>query len=176
MNSMSMRNALSKDLLPASSAYVSNATISLYVFASVAVFLRSLSVTSPRRCEKESHSKAHGSKSAFTAIVRDSMVKAGRPAVFGDSRTILLVFTNWTAAKYFEIALSAAVGNEGLPREKRANALGKPSYVNADGKITRYSPRNNFPIMGKDGTGNYWLSGVMRSGLWSEIERSLAAL
>jgi hypothetical protein len=65
------------------------------------------------------------------------------------------------------------VVKEGLPREKRANALGKPSYVNADGKITRYSPRNNFPIMGKDGTGNYWLSG---SGLWSEIERSLAAL
>jgi hypothetical protein len=39
MNSMSMRNALSKDLLPASSAYVSNATISLYVFASVADIL-----------------------------------------------------------------------------------------------------------------------------------------
>jgi hypothetical protein len=177
MNAFSMRSVLSKDLLPAGCAYISNASMSVCTFIPVAdILTKPLRYIASKVRDGISQQGTREQVEAFISIIRKSLDKTGRGAVFGDSSTILIIFSNWSKAKFFEIDLSAAVINEGLPREKRINALGRPSYINADAVIRGFSSRNSFPIMGKDAAGNYWLSGYVRTKIWPEIERSLAEL
>ena len=177
MNSFGLRSTLSKDLLPASHAYVSNASIGIYAFTSVGdILTKPLSFIASKVRESIAQQGTREQVEAFTALARNSIAKTGKGPVFGDSRAIYVVMSNWSAAKFFEINLSAAIIKEGLSRENRDNDLGKPSYVHGDGIFTGYSSRCAFPIMGKDAAGNYWLSGTLRKGLWSEIERFLEEL
>jgi len=177
MNSFGLRAALSRDLLPADRAYLSNASLGIYAFTSVRdILTKRLGVIASKVRESIAQQGTREQIEAFTALARDSIAIKGRGAIFGDSSSIYVVMTNWSAAKFFEVDLSAAVIKEGLPREVRANALGKPSYVHGDSIFTGYSARCAFPIMGKDAAGNYWLSGTLRKGLWSEIERTLEVL
>lgn len=176
-NAFGMRNTLSKDLLPAGCAYVSNASMGVYTFIPVAdILAKPLSYVASKLREGISLQGTREQVEAFISILRKSLGKRGRGPVFGDSSTILIVFSNWSAAKFFDLDLSAAVIRQGLAHEKRSNAIGKPSYINADAQFRGFSGRNAFPIMGKDAAGNYWLAGVVRAELWPKIEKSLASL
>ena len=177
MNACDMRHILSQDLLPTDRACVSNASIAIVTFVSVAdLFTKPVSYIASKVREGILQQRTPEQTQAFASISRDAVAKTGRRPVFGDSSMIVVVFSNWSAAKFFEVDLSVAVVREGLPREKRSNALGRPSFLNSDANITGFSSRNTFPIMGKDAGGNYWIRGSLRSGIWPVIERSLEAL
>ena len=176
-NAFDMRHVLSKDLLPPDRAFVSNASIAILTFVSVAdLFTKPVSYIASKVREGISQQRTTEQTQAFAFLTRDAITKTGRRPVFGDSSMLLVVFSNWCAAKFFEVDLSAAVLKEGLPRNKRSNELGVPSFVYSDSNMTGFSARNTFPILGKDAGGNYWIRGSLRRGIWPVIERSLEAL
>lgn len=86
----------------------------------------------------------------------------------------MLIFTNWSKAKFFETDFSAAVIKQGNPGAARFNKLGRPSLVLVLGHTNGFSTRNTFPILGKDAAGNYWAIGILRKGLWVNIEKKLS--
>lgn len=177
MNAFGMRNVLSDDLLPKGCAFVSNASINVLAFMSAADMLaRPLSYIALKVREAITQQGTRAQVEAFTFNMRESISKTGRAPLYGDSSMLMVIFSNWSAAKFFETDFSAAVIESGLSLEKRSNALGRPSYINADGKIRGFFGRNAFPIMGKDAGGNYWLSGPARAEVWPEIEKSFSLL
>lgn len=177
MNAYGMRNVLSKDLLPASRAYVSNAAVTINTYMPVAdVLTKPLWYVASKLREAIAQQGTRNQIEALSSDMRKSLGKTGRTPVYGDSSMILVIFSNWSAGKFFHIDFSAAVVKEGLPLENRSNALGRPSFVNADGRTSGFFGRNAFPIMGRDAAGNYWLSGSVQADLWPKIEKSLALL
>jgi hypothetical protein len=177
MNAFGMRNVLSNDLLPEGCAFVSNASINVLAFMPAAEILtKPLSYIALKVREAITQQGTRAQVEAFTFNMRESISKTGRAPIYGNSGMLMVIFSNWSAAKFFEIDFSAAMVKTGLRLENRSNALGRPSYINADGKIRGFFGRNAFPIMGKDAAGNYWLSGPARAEVWPEIEKSFSLL
>lgn len=89
--------------------------------------------------------------------------------MFGNWKMDLITFSNWTRARLFDKDFSAAaVGAEVAGRPMR------PTYVQ-NNQFGLKLP-NAFPIMGRDTSGNYWLSGYLKRGHWTRIEAQLESL
>ncbi|KAF2759427.1 hypothetical protein EJ05DRAFT_536741 [Pseudovirgaria hyperparasitica] len=96
-------------------------------------------------------------------------------AAVGDSSAVVLAFTNWTQARFFDIDFSGALRNGDHNDPARAHpVLTKPSYV---GQLETASQRPNSRyltvIKGQDAKGNYWIDGVYRKATWEVIVRLL---
>jgi hypothetical protein len=176
MNAFGMRNVLSKDLLPAGRAYVSNAVIQAIAFLPVSDLLTKPLGYAAAKVRESITQLTRAQVESLAYDFRKYAHKAGRPPLYGDSSTILVIFSNWSSGKFFDIDFSSAVIKQGMPSDQRSNPVGRPSYVNGDGRVNGFVVRNIFPIMGKDAAGNYWLNGAARAEAWREIEKSLAAL
>ncbi|KAG4222288.1 hypothetical protein PC116_g29237 [Phytophthora cactorum] len=101
--------------------------------------------------------------------------KRGKTALFGDPAMVPMMISNWSKAKFFDTDFSAAVVRPGADPEKRANKTGRPSYIQPNGLMNGMPTRNSFPIVGKDAAGNYWLSGTLRKGLWTQVQEEMDA-
>ena len=88
----------------------------------------------------------------------------------------MILFSNWSKGKFFDVDFSSAVIKQGIPLEKRANTLGQPSYIQSIGNRNGFSSQNAFPIFGKDAANNYWLGGTMRASVWRKVEEDFAAM
>ncbi|RDW57096.1 hypothetical protein BP6252_13842 [Coleophoma cylindrospora] len=178
-NVLDIRRFLSDDLLPKGTAYVSNATSLVQaVVPAPEVFQKPLSFTAQKIRQGIQEQATRGQVEAFTALQRENTTKSGGgPAIFGGMNSQLIVFTNWTKGNFYEVDFSSAVVEPGVPVEKRANQIGRPSYVQA---IARYNvkipARYAFTIVGKDAAGNYWLYGRLRTSTWQRIEQEFASL
>jgi hypothetical protein len=171
MNVFGMRGALAHDLLPADKAYIGNATHSVHAFVPADVlFSRPISYTASlvRRSIVEQGTRPQ--IEALAAMARQSYIDANRPPIFGDGTTKLIVFSNWTKARFFELDFSATVVKQGIPLEERKYGLGKPRYLHAHAYTNNLPVRNAFQISGKDAEGNYWFSGTMRTETWKQVE------
>ncbi|TVY67476.1 Transcriptional regulator sdnM [Lachnellula suecica] len=170
MNAYGLRTILS-DLLPADKAYISNASNEVFtIFPAYVLFTHPVSYTASliRRSIVEQSTRSQ--REALAALTRQSQASSGRSPMFGDGSTKLIVFSNWTKARFFELDFSAAVVKEGIPLEKRKHGLGRPSYMQSSAFTNGFPMRNAFPIYGKDAEGNYWFSGTLRTETWKTIE------
>ncbi|GIK01971.1 hypothetical protein Aspvir_006014 [Aspergillus viridinutans] len=75
----------------------------------------------------------------------------------------MLSFSNWTKIDFFGLDFSAAA-------LKGAGPV-RPKYI--QNVQTPYKFTEMFPIIGKDGQGNYWLSGTRTTQNWDIIEQAL---
>ncbi|RDW58312.1 hypothetical protein BP5796_12242 [Coleophoma crateriformis] len=177
-NVLDMRRFLSKDLLPQGTAYVSNAAslVQSLVPASQ-LFQKPLSFTALKVRQGIQEQATREQVEAFIAFQRENTTSSGdSTAPFGDSTSQLMLFTNWTKGNFYEVDFSSAVVKPGIPLEKRANRVGRPSYVQAVGHYdTKIPSRYAFIISGKDAAGNYWISGRLRTGTWRSIEKEFAS-
>ena len=90
--------------------------------------------------------------------------------MFGEPGMRMVVFSNWTKAKFFELDFGAAVAGG-------AGAGGvRPSFVNLSGESSGLSPRGSWPILGKDSSGGYWVQGNLRTDFWERVETEIAGL
>jgi hypothetical protein len=164
-NAYSLRAPLAADLLP-SGAYVSNAIGFLPVLLPAHEILSqppSHVASAIRHAIKELGTRDQ--VESFAALWRSSWGKL--PPFFGDSGMLMLTYSNWSKARLFETDFSAAVVTPGTGK-------GRPSYIQ-NNQFVLVLP-NGFPIVGRDGEGNYWLSGYMNQGHWGRIEELLAKL
>ena len=97
----------------------------------------------------------------------EKISKNGRP-LFGHWNSFLVVFTNWTKGDFFNKDFSGAIVGNGECETSR----GRPSYMHNVHHVQEVPFRNVFTILGRDGEGNYWLSGRLRKGIWGKVERS----
>ncbi|TLS26740.1 hypothetical protein PpBr36_04172 [Pyricularia pennisetigena] len=99
------------------------------------------------------------------------MRMAGRP----DSH--MCIFTNWSQAQFYQIDLSPAAvadGQAGQEKEDGQQAPLLPGFVGCWMHSPAWWPlRDQFVIIGKDGQGDYWISGTLRKGLWAKIDEGL---
>jgi hypothetical protein len=110
---------------------------------------------------------------AIAATQREAREKTGQPAVYGDLGTFLFACSNWHRGKMFQMDFSPAVVKENPPQSERANLTGRPLLVFVTGKFVGFSPRNSLAVMGKDAAGNWWMKNVLRTSLWSAVEKQL---
>lgn len=179
-NAFDLRGALSTTLLPPSAGVVlSNAVFSILAFASAGDILsRPLGYAAAlvRRSIVEQGTPAQ--VDALAALTRASVGSTGRPVVFGDGATRLVIFSNWTKAGFFNLDFRAAVVRHGeKPTQEEgsvaAGVVARPSFVNLTGESNGLSPRGSWPILGREPGGGYWLQGNLRSDLWEDVEKEL---
>lgn len=67
----------------------------------------------------------------------DAMIALGRrlgsKALVGTYDMIFAPFSNWHRARFYDFDFSSAVVRQGKPSDQRANAVGRPSYINVTG-------------------------------------------
>lgn len=113
---------------------------------------------------------------AMVEVQKKEMERTGRPAVFGDSSSQMVVWTNWTKAGLFKVDFSSAVVKQGIDLSERANPLGMPSYVSPYATAKGMPLRNSCPIIGKDHAGNWWIMCVLRDGAWGKMKTQLDSM
>lgn len=164
-----LRPSLAGDLLVGDDArYVSNAIGFVNVLLPAKdIFDKSLGeVALEIRCAIV-ELRTRGQVETFCAMWRASYGKV--PPFFGDPGMHMVTYSNWSKAKLFELDVSAAVVRPGEGNKRP----GIPKYIqnNQFGLILP----NAFPIIGEDADGNYWLSGYLNKGHWSNIEQQLTS-
>ncbi|KUL81848.1 hypothetical protein ZTR_09749 [Talaromyces verruculosus] len=107
---------------------------------------------------------------AMTAVQMETMEKTGYLALVGDPRMVLLSCSNWNKARLYDMDFSPAI----LHKSTESNIgdvrdAGKPSYVNGV-QHSANSFRNVLSVTGKDSAGNWWLTGVLRTDAWRQVE------
>jgi hypothetical protein len=179
MNAFNLRPALSSSYLPpAVGVCLSNAVFTLSAFAPVCDILnKPLAYTASLVRSSIVEQGTPAQVEALAALTRAAVEQTGRPPVFGDGGTRLVIFSNWTKAGFFKLDFGAAVvGGE----EKQAagqdsimHVQAKPSFVNLSGRSNGLSPRGSWPILGMEDGGGYWVQGNLRSDLWKGVEKEL---
>jgi hypothetical protein len=150
-----------------------NAVLLVSTFASAAdIATKSLASTASLIRKSIAEQATYHQLDALAALTRKAVAQTGRHPLFGDGSTDLVIFTNWTKAKFFELDFGAAVaGGKGSP-----TVVSKPTFVNSTGEARGMSPRGTWPILGRDQSGGYWVLGNLRSDLWEGVERDLGAM
>ncbi|KAI1209199.1 uncharacterized protein F4807DRAFT_427523 [Annulohypoxylon truncatum] len=173
MNAFGMRSVLAKDLLPPTHAYVGNAVAGVWAFVSMRdLFSRPLGYTAAAVRQSIAEQGTRQQVEARAAVDL-AAGKRGKAAMYGDPKMAPVMVSNWSKAKFFETDFSAAVIRPGLDPARRANKVGRPSYIQPNGLADGIPTRNSFPIVGKDAAGNYWLSGTLKKGLWRRVQEEM---
>lgn len=104
---------------------------------------------------------------SFMACSR-AAVSRGSAFVLGDAWMKMVMCSNWTKGKFFQVDFSGAV----LKGQPGAGA-GKPSYLQPHAFTNGSSLVDAFSITGKDARGNIWISGCLRRQYWPAVEEAL---
>lgn len=100
----------------------------------------------------------------------------GRSPMSGPWNQILLSWSNWHRARFYDVDFSAAVVKPGLPLESRNNKLGQPSFILPNAHATGMNMRNAGPLVGKDANGDWWMQTYLRAGAWARVEEQFGRL
>jgi hypothetical protein len=99
-----------------------------------------------------------------------------RMPLIGSWNQIMVNWSNWHRARFYELDFSAAVLRPGKPLDSRANKLGRPSFIMPNGHMEGISLRNAGPLMGRDANGDWWMQFVMRADAWAQVEKHFERL
>ncbi|TVY27660.1 Transcriptional regulator [Lachnellula hyalina] len=172
MNAFGLRGVLANDLLPPRKAYIANASNSVHALLPAhEILTRPLSYTACAVRHSIAQQGTRAQIEALAAIERATYASSGRSPVFGDRSMKLVVVSNWTKTKLFELDFSAAVVKAGVEVGLgRRHGVGRPRYVHSCPYSNGVPIRNAFPVFGRDAQGNYWMSGMLRAETWRSIE------
>jgi hypothetical protein len=106
----------------------------------------------------------------------ESKDQHNRLPLVGSWNQIMLAWSNWHRAKFFDLDFSAAVVRPGTPLESRSNKLGQPSLILPNGHTNGLSIRNAGPLVGRDPNGDWWLQFVLRANAWTQVEEQFRKL
>lgn len=114
---------------------------------------------------------------ALVRLQRASIQSAGRPVLFAKPDSILLPFSNWSKARFFDVVdfSPAAIKDSGGGSGQR---IGKPAFFLAFDANSQANPthRNVFNIIGKDPDGNYWITGMLSPATWEKVAKEIALM
>lgn len=173
MNVFGMRNLLEDTepkLLEKGKAYISNCVTTIQTFITVKELLSlPLGVIAARIRKDLVTQSTRPQMDALARLNKASIAATGRPPVFGAPDMVISAFSNWAKGKMFETDFSAAVVKEGGKPHRK----GKPTCIHVNGTAKKFSVRNSGPCLGKDGEGNYWVGGSLRTETWKNILKTV---
>ncbi|KAK7959713.1 Transcriptional regulator sdnM [Apiospora aurea] len=176
-----IRRVLSGNLLPAGHAYLSNASLGLFMLPQIRdIFSRPISWMAAQMRQSIVETGTKAQIKALVAEVMPDWTDMSTFRMYGDTGMHMIVFTNWTQAQFYQVDLSPAAVDY-----KKADPQGQqqqqqqqqqpvaPSFVSYRISSTVWPMRDNFCIIGKDSEGRYWLAGSLQKGLWAKIDNEL---
>lgn len=108
--------------------------------------------------------------------MRETVAKAGRPALVLKPRSILMTYSNWSKGKFFDIVdFSPAIIKSGKPGPVVPKP-GRPVYFSSTAVTPPPTMRNVYNISGRDAAGNYWITGVLLPQVWPKFDEELKKL
>ncbi|KAJ9137041.1 hypothetical protein NKR23_g9302 [Pleurostoma richardsiae] len=159
-----------RDVFPEGSVCVQNAILVVYVpLAASHLRMAQLGKTAleVRRAITRQTTRAQ-----FDALARralESMEASNHPPLMCDTGSGLVSVTNWSKAGFLdEIDFSPAVVTPGTN-----NRSGRVVYYHSHWSKDPFFTSPMFTIKGKDGEGNYWLTGHLPSAGWLSLEKQL---
>lgn len=97
--------------------------------------------------------------------------------VCGDVNAVLMPFTNWSQAKFFdEINFASVVSRPRDAADVSTNPPGTIVYHHSSSRKQSPTVRNVVVILGKDHGGGYWMTGMLLPGAWVKIEERIKEL
>lgn len=105
----------------------------------------------------------------FVAWQIESKKRYGRLPLTGSWSQLMMAWSNWHRGRFFDVDFSSAVKAVGTPLEKRANKLGRPSFILPNGHTNGLSLRNGGPLIGRDAKGDWWLQSTLRAEAWGKL-------
>ncbi|ROT41992.1 hypothetical protein SODALDRAFT_374374 [Sodiomyces alkalinus F11] len=98
----------------------------------------------------------------------------GSPMLFGEANALLVVFSSWAKAKFYEsVDFGPAVVSTGAWEERPSHVPGRMVYHHAQSMVESAMTRNVFNILGKDPQENYWISAFLLHDSWAKIEEEI---
>lgn len=163
-------------LAEASGVYVQNMALAAFTFMAPNVATGPLG---PAALENRRHLMMQSREGQALAFMRELRrePESGRDpglVVCGESNALLISFTNWTKADFFNVAdFGSAVVRGGETGQSRSNAPGTIVFHHAQSMRQNPAARNVFVVLGKDNSDNYWLTGILPPAAWTNIEGDL---
>ncbi|TLS31131.1 hypothetical protein PpBr36_02193 [Pyricularia pennisetigena] len=192
-NAFSMRKALAGTLLPPlprdggrPHVYLANCVTGLNVYTTIRGLGTAMAETAAAVRRSIVELGTVEQLAAMHAICLEDPRKLWKMRFSGMPDAHMTIFTNWTQALFHHVDLAPAVaaggggGGDGTdeqavngrcPEEQQGPVM--PSFVGSHMNSPVWPLRDQFVIIGKDGQGDYWLSGTLRKGLWGKIEEAL---
>lgn len=163
------RPTLQGDLLPVGRPYISNA----FGFFGVLVPARDLCAKSIgwlalQIRQSITESRSRDQIESYATLWRQS--KNMSIPLFGHPAMHMMVYSNWSNAKLFELDFSAAA----LPPGNTLSSArqGRASYVQSCFRGVRLT--EFMIVVGKDSSGGYWVTAITNARHWSLIEHALS--
>lgn len=158
-------------LLAARGVYLQNMLVPGFTFISPSIARGPLG---PIALDNRQRLLQQATESQVLASLREQRI-SGDPStlLYGEPDAVLMPFTDWTKAKFFEKAdFGAAVAKEGGV-EERLNGKGKPWFQHCSARKAAQGTRFMVVILGRDEGGNTWLTLTLPEAAWREVEGSL---
>ncbi|CAI4211666.1 unnamed protein product [Parascedosporium putredinis] len=176
-NALSLRGILADELLPSTDAYVANAISGINtILPARDIAERPLGYTAAKIRQTLGTQTTRDQQEACVALMKETFARTGYPALFGDATMQMVLMTNWSKAKFFDLDFSSAVVGRGdaveIGGDDVARKPGRPTYVQPV-SFSDFSTRYAFNVAGKDANGNYWLYGVLRKKTWARMAEAL---
>ncbi|KFA50678.1 hypothetical protein S40293_04888 [Stachybotrys chartarum IBT 40293] len=108
-------------------------------------------------------------------IAREWVASLGITPIFSFWDSRLVVCTNWTKARFFDVADFGSAAVDLKEASGEVKSLGKPSFFWSIAISESDNLPNTFMVYGKDEAGNYWVSANLRDVTWRTIEREFGA-
>lgn len=149
-------------ILPAS-VFLPAAEVSTTSFVQIALRLRQAIVEQATDTQARSLMKLMKASSASTGLM----------PLFGSSDSMIIACTNWSKAKFLEVAnFGPAAISSGQSFSGRNSAVQPGTCVSYWGTTIgkNDNPRDTFVIYGEDGAGDHWVHAYLRSQTWDLIQ------
>ncbi len=164
-------------LAQASGVYVQNMAVAAFTFLSCEIATGALG---PIALENRRQLMEQSTEAQVLACLRELRreSKSGRSdprmVCAESSDALLMPFTNWTRAGFFETAdFSPALVRAGETGQSRSNPPGTMVFHQAQSMRQGPAVRNVIVVLGKDHGDNYWLTGILLPAAWAKVEEDI---
>ena len=166
-------------LAQASGVYIQNMSVAGFTFISSDVSTGPLGHIALENRRHLMEQSTEPQVLAYLREVRQEYGSGGDPStmLYCDSDALLMPFTNWTRAKFFQTAdFSPALVRAGETGQSRSNPPGTIAFHHAQSMRESATTRNIIVVLGKDHLDNYWLTATLLPPAWAKIEEELKTM
>lgn len=129
---------------------------------------------------------SEGQINALNRLERVSMAENGLPAFFGDPRSLVIIISDMTKARFYEkVDFGPAVLlHRGTEKLERRGGHNSSSTMATSGQLAYFHmqelggenifSRNNFLVFGTP-SGGYWITGSLPTAIWAKMDEMLAS-
>lgn len=113
---------------------------------------------------------------AQLAMQRQGVIETGSAPLCVDPASVIVGYTNWHRARFYDIDFSSAVRCPKGPLAGHSSRIGRPASI----LVSRDLPGPGIPnlgnVLGKDGDGNWWLTWSLSNQAWPAFQQELESL